>query len=72
MNESTAHAFLVEHGIDPLAMHPTGVSNWEAFDRFCEEQAKAAGMQPVVTGEFDVTPNGNLARVVRWTQAVQS
>ncbi len=64
--ESTAHRFLAENGIDPMGMHPSGVTHGEAFDRLCKEQAIAAGMRPVVTDEFEVSPTGEMARIVRW------
>lgn len=67
MTESTTYAFLRARGIDPMARHPSGMLNHEAFDKYCEEQARAAGMQPAVTDEVDVAPDGSLARVVRWS-----
>jgi hypothetical protein len=70
VNESTAYEFLVKNGIEPMDMHPSGVTNWEAFEHICTEKAKADGMQPIVTDELSVTPFGELARVVRWTAGV--
>lgn len=58
MTESTADTFLRANGIDPMAMHPSGVPNWEAFDKYCEEQARAAGMQ------LDKTNEANLRRII--------
>jgi hypothetical protein len=72
MTELTAYEFLIKNGIDPMGMHPSGVTNWIALDRLCEEKAKAAGMQPFITDEWDATPEGDLARVVQWSREAQS